>query len=548
MEFVLPGDYVFTTQNEDGQGVNGTVNSDADPTTGITPSVTLASGETNNNIDAGAYLQKCPDTWAARQDKWDEILNGQTEPGDNPDGDRYSNLIEYAFCLPPHLGVMKPFCLFDSESVVGGVDGLYRRTAIGGAKDVTYILEWTAELESPTTWTGSVELDGNNTSVTNNGDGTETVRISDLETLTGLSSGSGFVRIRVDLLDDQDDVIATDTTEVLGWVETEFGVCCSTYCDPFLECAVFTGTVSGVDGQNLEFATSADGFDLATLLDVGVAYYIEVETGTLEGHRFDITGGGEGFLTLANDSDLFAFAAPHNTLTGAAPAALQGSRIALHRHKTLDQLFPPSDYNADASAGDADRVQFYISGVWHNYWLTNQGGNPRWVTTENMDLVDMGGIIVPPGRGMFFDNRSGNSAPNLAFGEVRAHDFHNPLPSGVSLVAGGYPVDQAPRGPGSRELNLEDGFFGSRDFKTADSIFRWRPDIEPTLSGYDTYFLLYRESPLVDRWMKQNDATLTSRDSELLFDRDRSVLQRHAAAMPDYQIPAPWSPGAVDQP
>jgi hypothetical protein len=53
VQFVLPGGYVFSPQNADGLGVNGPVNSDANTVTGITPSVTLVSGEYNPNVDAG---------------------------------------------------------------------------------------------------------------------------------------------------------------------------------------------------------------------------------------------------------------------------------------------------------------------------------------------------------------------------------------------------------------------------------------------------------------------------------------------------------------
>jgi hypothetical protein len=42
-------------RDADGLGVNGAVNSDANTVTGITPSVTLVSGEHNPNLDAGLY-------------------------------------------------------------------------------------------------------------------------------------------------------------------------------------------------------------------------------------------------------------------------------------------------------------------------------------------------------------------------------------------------------------------------------------------------------------------------------------------------------------
>ena len=39
-------------------------------------------------------------------------------------------------------------------------------------------------------------------------------------------------------------------------------------------------------------------------------------------------------------------------------------------------------------------------------------------------------------------------------------------------------------------MNLGTGFFGSRDFKTADSFFVWKADATIGPRVYDTYFLL----------------------------------------------------------
>ena len=52
VEFVAPGGYTFSPAN---QGVNDNVDSDAIPATGRTGPYTLASGETNNSVDAGLY-------------------------------------------------------------------------------------------------------------------------------------------------------------------------------------------------------------------------------------------------------------------------------------------------------------------------------------------------------------------------------------------------------------------------------------------------------------------------------------------------------------
>lgn len=65
VEFVLPTGYTFTLQY---QGVDPAIDSNADPATGITGCITLASGETNLTIDAGMYIpmEKTCETAMAR--------------------------------------------------------------------------------------------------------------------------------------------------------------------------------------------------------------------------------------------------------------------------------------------------------------------------------------------------------------------------------------------------------------------------------------------------------------------------------------------------
>lgn len=501
--------------------------------------IVVLPGQENPLNDFLEMLQKCPDLWTEWQDKWDTILGGDTAFTENPDGDRYSNLLEYAFCMPPHSGGRKPFCLTASLSVAGAVDGVFSRTA-GSPQDVTYILDYAADLGDPTSWS-SLTLNSGNTTVTNNGDGSETVRIVDLESRTGLTAGKGFVRIRVQLDNGVDT--AGDATEVLGWVETQLGLCCRTYNNPFLACATFTGTVDSVNGQELVLTTSAGPINIANLLVPGVAYYIEVETGHLEGHRFDVTSATATSLVIANDASLSSATAPFNTLTGAAPALLAGDRIALHTQKTLNGLFPPTSFGAGADQTLSDEVQVYAGGAWKIYWLQANGGSPRWVDADDLVPSDKGTTVIPPGQGVFFHNRTA-PAPLLAYGEVRGHDFRRPLLQGVNLVGGGYPVDQSATGANSRQLNLTDGFFGSRNFKTADSFFVWRTDGNAASTGYDTYFLLDggATQPTVKRWVITGDVNIVPRDAELLFKRDAGVMTRVATDKTGYLIPTPWAP------
>jgi hypothetical protein len=56
VQFELPNGYEFTLRD---QGTDDTVDSDPDPTTGITGCYTLAAGETNLTVDAGIHLPPC---------------------------------------------------------------------------------------------------------------------------------------------------------------------------------------------------------------------------------------------------------------------------------------------------------------------------------------------------------------------------------------------------------------------------------------------------------------------------------------------------------
>ncbi len=497
--------------------------------------IVVSSGQTNSANNFVEFLQECPDTWAAWQALWP--LGGANGPTVNPDGDRYNNLLEYAFCLPPNNGVGETFCLEPSLVVAGGVAGTFDRTA-GGPLDITYVLEYSATLGNPTVWQ-SLTLNSGNTTVTNNGDGSETVTMPDLETLTGLTAGKGFVRIRADLPVGP----VSAATEAHGWTETTLGICCRTYNNPYLRCAEFTGTVDGVSGQTLAFTTSAGTVDLATLLTSGASYFLEVTSGDNEGQRFDVVSASGSVVTLATDADVCAGTPPFNTLAGALPASLAGDQVALHRHWLLGEKYPVTGFFAAGVHTAADQVQTFAAGAWTTYWLYDNGGSPKWVKVGDGTMADQAATVLPPGQGSFVLRR--NTATSiLAYGEVRENDFINPLCAGTNLTAGGYPLDQSATGTGSRAMNLGTSFFGSRDFKTADSFYIWKGDTVAGTNGYDTYFLLNRDTviPAQIKWVKQGDVSLTSRDAAALLLGNASVFLRVKNDLHSYTVPSPWNP------
>jgi hypothetical protein len=530
---VYPGSYQVAQVQPDGYDSFGDADGgDFNLIGDVSPIVVLPGGtsENNNFIET---LDTCANDWP----EWVDLHPGETAAG-NPDADVLDNLAEFAFAQAHDSGAGDPFCISPSDSLPGTIEGRFIRP--NQATDhVAYFLEYAAALGTPTAWQ-SVALEPGDLIVTDNGDCTETVVVFDLEDLTGLTGGEGFVRVRVELDEDQDestDHVSRTATE--GWTRTPTDLCCRTYNNPYLRCAVFTGVIDSAAASVIDLTTSAGGVDLGTLLQPGISYYAEIVSGDHEGHRFDVVSATGGLLTVAVDNDLAAGTPPFNTLTGTLPAGLAGDGIAIRRHWTLGELFPAVRFGATGSQSTADQVQFHDSGAWTIHWLYDDAGTARWV--KDASLADQGATVIPPGRGMFFNSRHAAGAL-LAWGEVRDHDFIRPLGEGSSLVGGGHPVDQAAMA--GRVMTLAQGFFGSRDFKKADRFYLWKGDAVALSHGYEGYFLLNGApvQPALIQWTRTGDATIQSHNSSLLFQGDRAVFMDLADDIPAYRIPSPWTP------
>ena len=512
----------------------------------VTP-ITLLPGQNSLNNNFVETLDTCPDDWA----HW-KFLHPSETPSGNPDQDAYDNFAEFAFAMPHDDGTGSTWLdhtawiIRPSTLAPGTLEGVFIRHK-GAPTNVVYTLQYAANAGNPTFWQSLTITPAMITTV-DNGDCTETVTIHDLETLTGLTGGKGVVRIQADLDDDggNDEVDHTSHTEPEGWTETPLELCCRTYNNPYLRESVFTGTVSGVSGQTLTFAVSGGSVDLADLLTTG-AYFLEVTSGGNEGHRFDISSATGNTVTLASDSNLESINAPYNTKTGAPPSDLTGDTVAIRRHWTLDEVFPPSGFGATGSQSTADQVQVFAGGAWTIYWLYDENdGNPataRWVDAADGGMADQGAHLIPPGQGVFFNNRSAVTSI-LSYGEVRTNDFIRPLGAGNNLVGGGFPVDQSANSALGRAMNPTAGFYGSLDFKTADSFFIWRADTQIGLTGYDSYYLLNGApiQPSLLRWVKVGDASAAVRDSETLLLRNRSAFVRSKNGVSAYKVPSPWVP------
>ena len=539
---LVPGSYVvvqtqpdrYLTVSDGDSTMPGDDAANASLTDNAVP-VTVLGDETDDGNDFLEEPDLCAETWA----EW-LLLHPGENAGGNPDGDVLDNLGEFSFAQPYDSGAGDPFCIAASTAVPGTLEGVFVRPK-QATDDITYVLEYAAVLGSPTVWQ-SVPLQAGDLQIVDLGDCHERVTILDLEDLTGLVAGSGFVRPRADL-DANDDLVIEHAshTAVEGWKETSTSPGCRSYNHPFLRCAVFTGTISAAGGSVLDLSASAGGADLATLLSPGTAYYAEIVSGEDEGHRFDVVSASAATVTVAADSAPASLEPPFNTRTGALSADLAGDGIVIRPHRTVGEMFPPAAFTAAASQSSADQLQVGSAGQWTIYWLYDDAGSARWV--KDVSLVDAGASVLPPGQGMFF-NRRGPAGTLQAIGEVRPNDFIRPLAAGASLVGGGHPVDQSATGPNGRAMTRAQGFLGSRNFKTADRFLLWKGDAPVPGRGYDSYFLLDGApiQPTLIQWTRVADTGLQAQGAAVLFLSNRSAFIEVAADHFNYTVPAPWTP------
>ncbi len=543
---IPPGVYQVAQMQPYGYNSFGDVDGgDKDIVGDVTP-ITILPGQHSQNNNFVETLDTCPDDW----DEWKFQHPGEI-PAGNPDADAYDNFAEFAFAMPHDAGTGSPWLgstawiIQPSTLAPGTIEGVFVRPK-GAPDNVSYTLQYAVTPGNPTTWQ-SVVITPMMITTVDSGDCTETVTLHDLETLTGLTGGKGVVRIRADLDDSgggDGDIDHTSHTETEGWTVTGLEICCRTYNNPYQRETTFTGTVAAVNGQILSFAANDD---LDWLLSSGASFYLEITSGDNEGHRFDIVTASGNTVTLANDGDLHSGAAPFNTLTGPPPASLAGDSVAIRRHWTLAETFPIRGLGASDSQSIADQVQIFVSGGWVIYWLHDSNDadplTARWVDAADGGMTDKGAIVIPPGQGVFFNNRTAVTSL-LACGEIRPNDFVRPHAPGNNLVGGGYPISQSANGPGGRSMSLATGFSGSTDFKTADSIFVWKADATIGAPGYDSYYLLggIPSQPALTRWIKVGDASILARDTEVLLQGNRSVITRTAAGIPAHTVPSPWTP------
>lgn len=490
-----------------------------------------ADANTDLTIDFG-FLGSKPNNYAF----WQAVntLNGQNQPGQNPDTDTYNNVLEYALCLKPDSGVQEKVALCTrlntgAKAEEGRVEVFYNRRSGGGQQDVTYTLEVLRELsQSPQGWTTSTLTP----TIIDNGDSTEKVYYSRLED-EALFAGAdhGFVRLKVTL---NGGITGSAVTEVFGWTRRAFPVQCETFAMPYLQKEVFSGVIDSVSGNMINVTTAAGTVSLNTVIDTSLPSFIEITSGDNEGHRFEVHEATTSASMIAIDTGH-----TRNTLTS-LPGSLVGDRLVIRNHWTLNSLFPKTYFVSGADSHSGDRLMFFnpTRNDYDVVFLSTVSGQLRWVLEGDATLADAGTRVLGPAEaGAFFVHPRNNPVEMIFTGIVRANDFALPLKVGSNYIGGGWPIEQSPN---ERLMTVAKGFTGARSASAADRFQFWKGDTVPHAEGYDTNFLYNFGG--ISQWLSNGSTNFTNQGNNKLFRILRGTVFMSVRGKPDYIIPQPWNP------
>jgi Putative Ig domain/SdrD B-like domain len=464
------------------------------------------------------------------------LIGADALPIANPDGDLYTNVLEFLFCYPPKSG-LNPGCPLSLTLNPDQTIDICLR-GVTGVQGTTPSLQATASL-TPTAWvnvgTAIVPV------VSQSPDGLSLTCWRNVELTPGLAAGQGFFRASFTVdTDCNGSQELTTATPVMGFQDRRINTQCETCSNPFLKCELFAGQVDSNTLSGIDVTISAGGKDIKAAMVSPKVYFIEVVSGPLEGHRLlvDQAASTASHLAIVTNTPLTTTALTVNGLTGA--------RIVVREFWQLLEQFPASLYLQGSSQATADYALFYENGAWQTYYLSVLGGG-RWVK------VGSGGTsfnekIIDPCRGLFIHRQDGPGKTErpldiVLSGWVRQTKFACPLAVGSGLVSGGWPIHQS---LSQRAMLLSDGFSGAGNQIQADRVYRWKADADwtwpKTQENYQTFWLLNASASL-RYWTQTGLAALPNKNIDTtLFLSGHSVFVSLRLDHSSYVMPSPWVP------
>jgi len=489
-----------------------------DPTDGVggTP-LPLPDGDGDGTPD---YLD-VPTPFSSWQSNNGPGVGG--DPSSNNDGDLFDDLCEYAFGSDPNTGI--PVLLDGSGAPIPGaraglcveaVDGVVIATYLRpiGLADVAYQLEGNADFTNASGWSDVADVP----TVTDNGDGTETLTFTGLETTLGADYN---IRLRVDLTDGS---AATCYDSVYSWCTTLVQGEFQTYGVSLLDKPTYAGVIESATGNVLTLP-ALEGGNIGDWLEAGTAYYVEITSGASQGQRFEVQESDSGTVSL----DL-----PNARNTIAVLPDLSGASFVLRPHQTIAGVLDIDQFHAAAVASLADEIQLWDGTKFVPYYAFSLGEENVWASSP---FVDDGNTVIAPGEGNFvklFDNDAGaiEEVSLIQVGMLRTNDFVRPLNQGFNLVSGGWPLTQS---AADRGMGVANGFAAGPVASIADEFQIWRGDSTPGMEGFDPFYLFNILQPNV--WV---DTSLTDRDGEGHFKGCRSAIYKSKDGNATFNMEVPF--------
>lgn len=415
-----------------------------------------------------------PDTFA--QWKAAHALDGANKAADNPDGDGYDNLMEYALGTDPESGVLVAPRFY--LSATAEVDAVIVRNPTGH-KDVRYVLEGSTDRQSwlPLTKTGNSSFD----------DDDETVRFAGVSADPVFAGKTlGYVRLKVELDADMDGTIdASSVTAVQAFALRSFGSAQSTLSMPLLRLPLYAGEITAVNGEALAIT---GGTGLKDALVGSAGFFAEVTSGAHVGERFEVDVEKTTDISLALKAG------------GSTASDLAGSGIVVRPHWTLGALLPGALFRATTSPVTADRALFYENGNYAVHWLLSTKQGAQWVRAGDSKLGNAGTTrIIAPHEGLLVQCR-GTEVRLPLVGEVRTRAWVESFKAGSQLIGTGLTTAATPN---ERALTIASGLV------TGDRLLLWTGDQTPGSNAFSNLTLSATD------WVRDADQAVMSQEKIL---------------------------------
>lgn len=225
-------------------------------------------------------------------------------------------------------------------------------------------------------------------------------------------------------------------SQTVGFTSATHATGASGLAQPLIATTLFTGVVA----SNTLSTLTAGGanLNLGAKLAADQPCYVEITSGPLVGHRFDV----DIAVTIDLASAVVGLdlsAASHSTLASLDANSLLGAGFALRRHATLATLqarFSPALVGSD-DPSVADSVTLYdpSGGGYTLYHLRADGATWR----RPGSTTDQRARVIPPDQSLVVRLRSG-AKTSVLVGEARGHAFRLNLAAGQQAFATGFPV------------------------------------------------------------------------------------------------------------